>query len=529
MGKIFGLVILTVVLTTLNGQAAKTFVYCSEGSPSTFNPALATDGTTFNASSHTVYNRLVEFKKGSTEIEPALAESWTISKDGLKYTFKLHKGVGFHSNDLFKPTRDFNADDVIYSFDVQMNAKNPLAIKNGIYEYFKSMDMDKILKSIRKIDDYTLEMTLTRPEAPFLANLGMDFASILSKEYAETLLKNGKDLSLINTQPIGTGPFIFKSYQKDTLIRFTTNEKYFLGRPPIDHLVFAITPDSNVRHQKLKVGECNLIIDPSPQDLDAISKNANLKLKEREGVNIGYLTFNTLKKPFDNLKVRQAIAHALNRQSYISAIFMGRATLAVNPIPPTIWSYNNDVKDYDYNIEKAKALLKEAGFPNGFETELWTMPVSRPYNPAGRKMGELMQADLAKVGIKVKLVTYDWPTYLEKTRKGEHVLEQNGWTGDNGDPDNFMHILLSCAAVKGGTNNARWCNKEYDQLVNQAKTLTDRKKREELYRKAQVIFKQQEPWVPIAYAKVFRAMSKNVEGYEIHPFGGDIFHTVDLK
>ena len=514
---------------TANSFAAKTFVYCSEGSPSTFNPQLATDGTTFNASSHTVYNRLVEFKKGSTEIEPALAESWTISKDGLKYTFKLHKGVAFHSNEFFKPTRHFNADDVIYSFDVQMNSKNPLAMKNGNYEYFKSMDMDKILKSIQKIDDYTVEMTLSRPEAPFLANLGMDFASILSKEYAEVLLKNGKDLSVISTNPIGTGPFIFKSYQKDTMIRFTTNQNYFLGRPPIDNLVFAITPDSNVRYQKLKVGECNLIIDPAPQDLDAISKNSNLKLKEREGINIGYLTFNVTKKPFDNLKVRQAIAHALNRPSYISAIFMGRATLAVNPIPPTIWSYNNDVKDYEYNIEKAKALLKEAGFPNGFETELWTMPVSRPYNPAGRKMGELMQADLAKIGIKVKLVTYDWPTYLEKTRKGEHSLEQNGWTGDNGDPDNFMHILLSCAAVKGGTNNARWCNKEYDQLVNQAKTLSDHKKREDLYRKAQIIFKQQAPWVPIAYAKVFRAMSKNVEGYEIHPFGGDIFHTVDLK
>ena len=173
----------------------------------------------------------------------------------------------------------------------------------------------------------------------------------------------------------------------------STNEKYFLGRPPIDNLVFSITPDSNVRFQKLKVGECHLIIDPSPQDLDGISKNANLKLKEREGINIGYVTFNTTKKPFDQLKVRQAIAHALNRASYITAIFMGRATLAINPIPPTIWSYNNEVKDYEYNIEKAKALLKEAGFPNGFETELWTMPVSRPYNPAGRKMGELMKVD----------------------------------------------------------------------------------------------------------------------------------------
>ena len=514
---------------SFHAQAAKTFIYCSEGSPSSFNPALATDGTSFNASSHTVFNRLVEFKRGSTEIEPALADSWTTSKDGLKYTFKLHKGVSFHSNEFFKPTRDFNADDVLYSFDVQTNSKNPLTIKNGNYEYFKSMEMDKIIKSVKKLDDLTVEFTLNRPEAPFLANLGMDFASIQSKEYAEVLLKSGKGLSVINTNPVGTGPFIFKSYQKDTLIRFTTNDKYFLGRPKIDNLVFAITPDANIRYQKLKVGECNLIIDPAPQDIDAISKNTNLKLQEREGVNIGYLTMNTSKKPFDNLKVRQAMAYALNRPSYITAIYLGRATQAVNPIPPTVWSYNKEVQDYDYNIEKAKALLKEAGYPNGFETELWTMPVSRPYNPAGRKLGELMQADLAKVGVKIKIMTYDWPTFLEKMRKGEHVLAQNGWTGDNGDPDNFMHILLSCAAVKSGTNNARWCNEEYSKLVGQAKTLSDHKKRDELYKKAQVIFNQQVPWVPIAYGKVFRAMSKNVEGYDIHPFGGDIFHTVDLK
>lgn len=509
--------------------AVKTFVYCSEGSPSTFNPQLATDGTSFNASSHTVYNRLIEFKKGSTELEPALAESWKISKDGLKYTFKLRKGVKFHSNEFFKPTRDFNADDVIYSFESQKDSKHPLTVKTGNYEYFKSMEMDKLIKSIKKIDDYTVEFTLSQPEAPFLANIAMDFASILSKEYAETLLKNGKDLNTLGTHPIGTGPFVFKSYQKDTLIRFTANPQYFQKKPAIENLVFAITPDPNVRFQKLKVGECQFIADPSPQDLDSIAKTGNLKLMQREGMNVGYVALNTEKKPFDNIKVRQAVAHALNRDSYIKAIYLDRATVAKNPMPPTIWSYNNEVKDLKYDVEKAKALLKEAGFANGFETELWTMPVSRPYNPSGRKLGELMQADLAKVGIKVKLVTYDWPTYLEKARKGEHQMVQIGWTGDNGDPDNFLGYLLGCASVKTGANYSRWCHQEFNKLVGDAKVLTDKKRRTELYKKAQVIFKKESPWVPVAYAKVYRAMAKNVQGYEIHPFGGDIFHDVDIK
>lgn len=520
---------LALALSASSAWAAKTFVYCSEGSPSSFNPQQATDGTTFNASSHTVYNRLVEFKQGSTEIEPALAESWKIAKDGLHYTFKLRKGVKWHSNEFFKPTRDFNADDVVYSFEVQMKKDHPLSQPNAVYEYFTSMDMGKIVKEVKKIDDMTVEFVLSRPEAPFLANMGMDFASILSKEYAEQLKAAGKPLSTMNTSPIGTGPFVFKSYQKDTIIRFTANENYFHGKPPVDQLVFAITPDANVRFQKLKAGECNFVAEPSPQDLENISKNAGLKLMEREGLNVGYVAFNVQKKPFDNLKVRQAILHAMNRDAYIKAVYLGRASVAKNPIPPTIWSYNDTVHDYDYNVEKAKKLLAEAGFPNGFETELWTMPVSRPYNPSGKKLGEMMQSDLAKVGIKVKLQTYDWPTYLDKARKGEHQMLQIGWTGDNGDPDNFMNVLLSCAAVQGGSNYSRWCFKPFNDLIEQAKQITDQKRRTDLYKKAQVIFKEQAPWVTLAHAKVYRAMSKNVTGYQMHPFGGDIFHTVDLK
>lgn len=509
--------------------AAKNFVYCSEGSPSTFNPQQATDGPSFNASSRVVYSRLVEFVAGSTEIESGLAESWKISKDGLTYTFKLRPGVKFHGNEFFKPTRDFNAADVVYTFEVQKDKNHPLGQKNAVYEYFASMGMDKIIKSVKAVDDRTVEFVLTRAEAPFLANLGMDFASILSLEYAEQLKKANKPLTTMNTNPVGTGPFVFKSYQKDTLIRFVANPDYFGKKPLIENLIFAITPDASVRFQKLKAGECHLVAEPAPQDLEAIGKNPNLKLMEQEGLNVGYLAFNVEKKPFDNLKVRQALRMALNRKSYIDAIYLGRAKLAKNPIPPTQWSYNDAVPEIEYNPEKAKKLLAEAGFANGFETELWVMPVARPYNPGGKKMGEMMQADLAKIGVKVKLVSFDWPTYLDKAHKGEHTLLQIGWTGDNGDPDNFLGVLLSCEAVKGGANYSRWCDKSFNALVEQAKAVTDKKKRTELYKKAQVVFSQQAPWAPLAYAKVYRGMAKGVTGYKMHPFGLDLFQTVDLK
>lgn len=517
------------LLFAFSAQAAKTFVYCSEGSPSSFNPQLGTDGPTFNASSHTVYNTLVEFKQGSTNVEPGLAESWTVSKDGLTYTFKLRKGVKFHASDVFKPTRDFNADDVLFSFNRQRDPKHPYnKVSGGSYEYFQGMEMDKIIKDIQKKDDYTVVFSLSQREAPFLANMAMDFASILSAEYGDAMLK-AKTPEKMDNAPIGTGPFVFKSYQKDTLIRYTANADYWKGKPAIENLVFAITPDASVRSQKLKAGECHLIAEPAPQDIDALKANNKIEVLDKEGLNVGYLAFNVEKAPFSKKEVREAINYALNRKAYIEAIYMNRAALAKNPIPPTIWSYNNNTKDFDYNPEKAKELLKKAGYANGFETEMWTLPVSRPYNPAGKKMGEMMQADLAKVGIKVKLVTYDWPTYLEKSKNGEHQMIQMGWTGDNGDPDNFFNVLLGCPSIKAGSNLARWCNKSFNDLIQQAKQTPDQKKRTSLYMQAQTIFKEEAPWATLAHARVYRAMSKAVTGYQIHPFGTEQFEKVDLK
>lgn len=516
-------------LLSATALADKTFIYCSEGSPSSFNPQLETDGTSFNASSQPIYNRLVEFKIGTTEIGPALAESWSISKDGTKYTFKLRKGVQFHTTEYFTPTRPFSAKDVVYTFKSQMDTSHPLAIPGANYEYFKSMEMDKLIADIKAIDDNTVEFTLKKKEAPFLANLAMDYASILSEEYAQKIKSSGGNLKQLGQKPIGTGPFIFKSYQKDSVIRFAANPNYFLGKSKIDQLVFAITPEPSVRTQKLKAGECHLIAEPSLTDIDQLAKDSKLKTLEQEGLNIGYLAINVTKKPFDNVKVREAVQRALNREGYLKAIYLNKASMAKNPIPPSMWSYNTKTEDYSYDPEKAKKLLAEAGFPNGFETELWVLPVSRPYNPAGKKMGELMQADLAKVGIKVKLMTYDWPTYLDKSKKGEHSLIQFGWTGDNGDPDNFFNVLLGCAAVQAGSNLARWCDPEFDKLVETAKLDANMKVRSEDYRKAQQLFKKNIPWVPLAHAKVFRALSSKVVGYKIHPFGTDSFYEVDIK
>jgi len=508
--------------------AEKTFVYCSEANPKTFNPMLADDGPTFNASSQMIYNRLIDFEIGTTKTVPSLAEKWEVSKDGLTYTFKLRKGVKFHTTDTFKPTREFNADDVIYTFNRALRKDHPYhKVSGGNYIYYLGMEMDKLITDIKKVDDHTVKFTLKRPEAPFLANMAMNFAAILSAEYADKMMA-AKTPEKVDTEPVGTGPFVLKRFVKDNSIRYDVFPGYWQGRAKLDKVVFAITPDPNVRFQKLKAGECHLIAEPAPQDLQAVSGNPNLKLMSQPGANVGYLTFNVEKQPFDKVEVRQAISHALNRENYLAVIYQGTATLAKNPIPATVWGAAQDTKDYEYNVEKAKALLKKAGYPNGFETELWTLPVSRPYNPNGKKMGELMQADLAKVGIKVKLVTYEWGTYLEKTRKGEFPMAQLGWTTDNGDPDNFLGTLLTCGAIDSG-NMSRWCDKSYDQIVTKAKAVTDIKLRTLEYYKAQEMFKKNAPWVTLAHATVFRGMSKKVENYRISPLGTEDFYPVDLK
>lgn len=475
------------------------------------------------------YTMGAKFKAGTTEVIPSLAESWTVNDKGTLYTFKLRKNVKFHTTTFFKPTRSFNADDVLFSFDRMRLKEHPYhKVNGGLYQYFDGMNMGALLKNIKKLDDYTISFELTKPEAPFLANLAMDFASILSKEYGDFLAKkNQKDK--IDLEPVGTGPFIFKKYVKDNVIRYTANKEYFLGAPNLDNLIFSITPDANVRFQKLKAGECHFIAEPSPADIPKIESDKKFKVESADGLNVGYLAFNTRKKPFDNVLVRQAINLALNRDAYIEAIYLGKAKKAKNPIPPTMWSYNKNVKAYEYNPEKAKKLLAQAGYKNGFSAELWTLPVSRPYNPNGKRMGEMMQADLAKIGIKIKLVTYKWAEYLKRAANGEHTLLQLGWTGDNGDPDNFLNTLLGCDAVENGSNFAKWCDKKFQYHIEQAKIVTQLDQRIKHYMKAQEIFKNQAPWVTLAHSTVFKAMSKKVKGYKASPFGAESFYGVVLE
>jgi len=510
-------------------HAASNLVFCSEGSPAGFDPALYTSGTDFDASAETVFNRLTQFERGGTAVIPGLATKWDVSADALTYTFHLREGVKFHTTDYFKPTREFNADDVLFTFNRMIDKEMPFRKAYPTeFPYFTDMGMDENITSIEKVDEHTVKFTLKTVDAAFIQNMAMSFASIQSAEYAAQLLKQGK-ASDINQKPIGTGPFVFSRYQKDAQIRYKGNKDYWNPDDvKIDNLIFAITTDASVRMQKLKKNECQVSVYPRPADLEPLKADKALQMPDQAGFNLGYIAYNVTHEPLGNLKVRQALDMAVNKRSIIEAVYQGAGQLAVNAMPPTQWSYDTSIKDAGYNPEKAKALLKEAGIKEGTEITLWAMPVQRPYNPNAKLMAEMLQSDWGKVGIKAKIVSYEWGEYLKRAKAGENDAMLIGWSGDNGDPDNWLGTLYGCDAVNGN-NFSKWCDTDYDKLIKTAKATPDQAKRTELYKQAQVLLKGQVPITPIAHSTVYQPMRANVQDFKISPFGLNSFYGVSVK
>ncbi len=510
--------------------ASKTLVFCSEGSPAGFDSAQYTTSTDFDAGAHAVFDTLVEFKRGTLDLTPGLAETWDASPDAKTFTFHLRHGVKFQSTSYFKPTRDFNADDVVFTFKRMIDPNEPFQKAHPVsFPYLTDLGYDKNIASVEKLDDYTVRFTLKTPDVVFVRNVAMEFASVVSAEYAAQLLKAGK-VEDFNQKPVGTGAFVFRDYQKDSTIRYDANPTFWNRKDVhIDKLVFSITPDAAVREQKLESGECQLTSFARPADIASANKKPNLAVLSGVGFNVAYVGYNTTHKPLDNVQVRRALDMAIDKQAIIKSVYEGAATVATNPMPPSQWSYNKALKDAPYDPARARALLKEAGFPDGFAITLWAMPVQRGYNPNARLMAQLIQSDWAKIGVKANIVTYEWAEYNKRAKiNGEHDAILYGWLGDNGDPDNWLGTTLGCDAVHG-SNMAKWCNKQFDDLLSKARLITDQSARTKLYEEAQVVFKDQVPYTPIAHANTFQPISKRVHGYLISPLGGHRFDGITLE
>ncbi|GAB5098367.1 ABC transporter substrate-binding protein [Caballeronia sp. HLA56] len=509
---------------------AKPLTICTESSPDGFDVVQFNSLVTTNASADVIFNTLVSYDEAAKKVAPALAEKWELSSDGLTYTFHLRPNVQFQTTDYFKPTRPLNADDVVFTFERMLSDSNPwhkIAGASG-FPHAQSMGLVKLIKAVTKVDDKTVKFELNEQNATFVPILTMGFASIYSAEYADKLLKANQQVDL-NSKPVGTGPFVLKSYTKDAVIRYDVNQRYWGPKPKVDRLIYAITPDAAVRAQKIKAGECQIALSPKPQDVLDAKKDKSLKVSETPAFMTAFVALNTQKKPLDNPKVRQALNMAFDRTTYTKTVFENTGTPAVNPYPPNTWSYDKNIAAYKYSPDAAKKLLADAGLPNGFETTIWVRPNGSVLNPNPKAGAELLQADLAKIGVKAQVKIIEWGELIKEAKQGQHDMLFMGWAGDNGDPDNYLSPLFSCNAVKSGINFARFCDPQLDKLIADGKVTSDVAKRTKAYVDAQKIIHDQALWIPLVYPTAAAITRANVSGYNVSPFGRQNFGAVTVQ
>ncbi len=525
-------IVLAVLAASVAAQGAwaKPLTVCTESSPDGFDVVQFNSLVTTNASADVIFNPLVAYDEAAKKVVPSLAQSWDVSADGLTYTFHLRPNVAFQSTDWFKPTRALNADDVVFTFSRMLDANNPwhkVAGASG-FPHAQSMGLPKLIKSVTKVDDQTVKFELTEPNATFLSILTMGFASIYSSEYADQLQKAGKEVDL-NAKPVGTGPFVLKSYTKDAVIRYDVNPTYWGTKPKVDRLIYAITPDAAVRAQKVKAGECQIALSPKPQDIAAAKGDAALKVVQTPAFMTAFVALNTQKKPLDNPKVREALNLAFDRTTYLKTVFDNTATPATNPWPPITWGYDKSIQAYPYDVAKAKQLLADAGYPNGFATTIWVRPNGSVLNPNPRAGAELLQADFAKVGVKAEIKVIEWGELIKQAKLGQHDTLFMGWAGDNGDPDNYLSPLFSCNAVQSGINFARFCDPQLDKLIAEGKATPDQAKRIKAYEAAQKVIHDQALWIPLGYPTAAAITRAGVSGYQVSPFGRQNFLNVAVQ
>jgi peptide/nickel transport system substrate-binding protein len=480
------------------------------------DPAAVTDGESFKVTKN-IFDTLVNYGDQDTSINPALATKWEVSPDALTYTFELREGVKFHDN------TDFNAEAVVFNFNRWMNAENKE------FYYYGSMfggfagDEGHVIKEVKALDEHTVQFTLNRPLAPFLKNLAMSPFAIASpaavEKYGEKFTEN----------PVGTGPFKFVEWKRNDRIVVEKNEDFWMdGYPKLSRVIFKAIPENSARLNALITGDIDLMDGVNPSDVATVEGNDDLKSFFRPSMNVGYVGLTNTRPPFDNKLVRQALNHAVDKQGIIDAFYSGQAEPAKNPLPPVIGGYNDDIEPYPYDLEKAKELLAEAGYPDGFEMELWAMPVPRPYMPDGKKVAEVLQAAWSQIGVKAEIVSMEWATYLDKSRQGQADAFLLGWTGDNGDADNFLYVLLDQDTI-GSNNYARYSNDEVHDLLIQAQSVTDEDERNSLYKQAQEIIHEDAPWIPLVHSTPALAGKNNLEGFTPHPTGSDKLTKVEFK
>ena len=500
-------------------------VYGASGQPVNLEPGNIVDGNSVIVQEQ-IYNRLIEFKPGTTELEPGLAIEWTASIDSKTWTFKLREGVKFHDG------TDFNAMAVKFNVERWWDTKSKFGYRNAGKSYniwsnlfggYKGTDVS-LLQEVVDVDEFTVRFVLKQPNASFPSALASGYFGIAS---AEAIKKAGANYGTPSSLAVGTGPFVFKQWRSGESIVLEKNQNYWKESvPKIDRLLIRFISDPAARLAQLRSGTIDLTVDLAPDQLPEIESDSNLEAIFRPSLNVGYLALNPSYEPLKKPEVRQAIAQAINKQEIVKAFWGELGKSDPHFTPPALQQFqSNIIADYQYNPQQAKQLLAAAGYPNGFDLQLWYMPVSRPYFPNPKPIAEAFAAELSAIGIKVNLQTKDWAAYLEDRNKPPGFQSfMLGWTGDYGDPDNFYypHFGPGSTADLGG-----WKNAQVFKLLDQGRATKDKAERVKIYAQVDEILFKEAVRLPIVHSQPLLAKRKNVSGWIPSPLGSEPFEEVN--
>lgn len=532
----FARVVLVVLAALTLGAAGpalgQTFIFGAQGEPVQFDPAVITDGISAKITRQ-IFDTLYEFKPGSTQVQPALAVKAEASADGKVWSLELRKNVKFHDGE------PFDARAVVWNFERWKSTKHPQhenQLKAGqTFEYFEGQfdgfDDKSIIAKVEAVGSHMVRFTLKRPQAPFLQNLAMFPFGIASPKAVE---KWGTDFG---KHPVGTGAFKFVEWKPNQEVVLEANPDHWGTKPKVKRAIVRNIKDNSQRVAALKAGEVHAIEGINPDDLKVLRADPNLYVQNRPTNTTGYVAFNYKVKEFQDKRVRQAIAHAINKKAIVDAFYGGTGLVATQFQPPPLWGYNKELKDYEYSPAKAQELLRQAGLAGGFSEitwddgkkeplVFWYMSRSRPYFPNPKEIGEAIAADLAKVGIKAQLQTVEWANYLDKRKNGQLPLYMLGWTGDNGDPDNFLCYFF-CSP--GASREGFYANQPLADLLLRAQSLTNQAERAKLYRQAEQMIHDDVARIFIANNEPPLAFSKKVKGYVPSPLDDERFNTVSVQ
>jgi peptide/nickel transport system substrate-binding protein len=485
--------------------AQKTLVIAIAADPTGLDPEAVLNNTSGFVMA-TIHDSLVRYKKGTVEVEPALAESWDVAADGLTYTFHLRKGVKFHDG------TPFNAQVYVKNLNRVLDKNDADSIFNsGHVENFVDFTY-KSMQSYRAVDDDTVEIKMKAPNAPFLSSLAMVWNGIVSPDAAH---KFGKDF---RNHPVGTGPFIFKEWRPGDQIVLDANPNYWGGKPKVDRIVFKEYPEAQAALLALKRGDVHILGDVSTQVIPAIKSDSNLVVLTQPGLAVSGIAMPTDSKPFNDKRVRQALNHAVDKDAINKSLYQGLAVAMTSPLPAAQWGFDESLKGYPYDPDKAKALLKEAGYPDGFKVEFLSYNSPRGYNPAGAELSVAVQGFLTKVGVETSIQKMEMGAFLAQVRSGKYNagIWTGGFTGDNGDPDQFLTALFGSESIPVG-NTARYKNEEVDRILAQAQSISDHDKRVALYKQVQKLILEDAPWIFVNSVLQVRAARKEVKGFTLNP------------